>query len=734
MNRLYKKSRLFIAILLILTLTACSAETQGSSSKNGSLNDGSSYDSASSNDASGEGDEDPFKTPDGLTDDDIEQPFEDGYDTPGSTSSAGKTSSNSGSKSSSATSSKSGVVTEEKKKIYGESGDTSFSVPVTGLQKNTVYSVSTSALLSFSGTKIMSHDLVRLFVSVQGLINRDYEKNKIALILTPTAEYQNFWIDYISKPGTVLDGTTTVKITSFEVFLNTFKDVIKECGMVLWDPAVPSTANVAATICGLDGYIPVKYDQNSNGLKSKLEALGVKTKLSLVNRFSGKGIIPGTKIASSGSAKCDAYLWALDKYMNRCSTKYIAYMPDGASCVDTNIIYKNDIDSRDPFGVANLVCHDYLLARRAFFFDTSPVGSEVPCDDLTQPIGTDLKTMQKILTVRYEMAEGKFAELIGFVPWQIKYTTHNNWGSIVDTAVEAMHVSECTKYNCYLDVSFNVSNTSIYYKYKAKESYTNGNKTVTEVYDPNTYYLYYHIGDYDATGWALEYLWAAYEDPLRGTFPITWAINPCMSDRIPMLFDYLYTNKSANDTFSASDSGVGYFRPTELFPNDWEVDARELPAGDKQLAQASIPYFKRFDMDVVSFVIGGMGLDQYKMYNQFAPKGTFHNDRTKPLVIYDGVPYVPTMNGIGVPGDYNNTARRMYDFLKSTMPSINNGKPTNVLAYRTIRWKPSELKQMTDAFIAYAKTQDSTKNYKFVNAYTLLEMAKQSGQATIINK
>ena len=102
--------------------------------------------------------------------------------------------------------------------------------------------------------------------------------------------------------------------------------------MVLWDPDVPATANVAVTVCGTDGYLPV---MEGGAVYEKLAALGVEVKLNLCDKFTGvEGTkIPDTDVMSSGSKKCDAYLWALDKYMNRCSSKYVAYILDGLNVV-----------------------------------------------------------------------------------------------------------------------------------------------------------------------------------------------------------------------------------------------------------------------------------------------------------------------------------------------------------------------------------------------------------------
>ncbi len=605
---------------------------------------------------------------------------------------------------------------------YGETGDTSFKISVTGLQKNTVYMVSRSAL--GGNSRIMGHDILRLFASLQGLINRDMATNKIAVMVEPYATGDQFWLDYMKKSNAPLAGMKTVKITTMEDLLETFKNQIVSCGLVVWDTAVPATANVAATICGLDGFLPVKNDQD--GLLDMLKGMGAKVKLNLTGRFTGKGIIPGTKIASTGSAKNDAYLWAMEKYMHRCSTKYMMYVADGASCIPGNPIYDNDNCAKDSFGAVCLTSHDYGIARRCFFFDLSPIDSETPSDDKDQKRGTDLATTKILLKKRYDMAGGEFGCMVGFPPWQLKYSKHTG-GSVADTTLEHVFVQYITQYNMYLDANFSVTNTSVYYQYDIKSSYKNGDKTVTEKFDDKTIYVYYHLGDYDATGWALSHLWNAYQDPNRGKIPLTWAVNPGLADRIPMLFEYMYENKTAADTFCASDSGVGYVKAENLFPNDDLVDGRVLPSGADAFVKVNKKYFQWFDMDVVSFAISTFSKELYGVYNQFAPAGTFHYDRAKPLTIYKGVPYVPTKNGVGDPGSYAASAQGMMDYLNSTM------KGTNFLATRTITWTPSQLMELTKAFEKIAADVKPGYKVKVVNAYNFLDLVKQSGQATVIN-
>lgn len=45
--------------------------------------------------------------------------------------------------------------------------------------------------------------------------------------------------------------------------------------------------------------------------------------------------------------------------------------------------------------------HDYFVSQRGFLWDLSPWPDEAPIDDPTQPLGTDLKTLQAILLAAY---------------------------------------------------------------------------------------------------------------------------------------------------------------------------------------------------------------------------------------------------------------------------------------------------------------------------------------------
>ena len=101
-----------------------------------------------------------------------------------------------------------------------------------------------------------------------------------------------------------------------------------------------------------------------------------------------------------------------------------------------------------------------------------------------------------------------------------------------------------------------------------------------------------------------------------------WAFNPNLSDRVPMIFEYVYENKTELDYFLTGDSGAGYVMPTMLSDMNLWLDYNR-------------PYLDKFDMDIVGFIINSKPLTMREMeaYAEIFPHGAFHNDSSKYLTI-----------------------------------------------------------------------------------------------------
>ena len=108
-------------------------------------------------------------------------------------------------------------------------------------------------------------DSVRLTTCLQGLINRDFDETDMLVHQTMDSK-DTFWINYMTEDGNYFADYEIYDISTADEYLNFFLPYIKKYGIVAWDASVPSTANVASTICGVDSYLPVMYSEDSDSL------------------------------------------------------------------------------------------------------------------------------------------------------------------------------------------------------------------------------------------------------------------------------------------------------------------------------------------------------------------------------------------------------------------------------------------------------------------------------------
>ena len=172
----------------------------------------------------------------------------------------------------------------------------------------------------------LKYDAVRAMTALQGLVNRE-----IPRLFLFTEPHDHFWLEYLSEEGKMLAGCERMAVSSFDQLLEIFKTQIAGMGLVIWDEAVPATANVASVIAGVESCIPVRGDDTDGSILRRILAkTGASVRFDLRGMFTGLGTIPDTNRPSTQSAKCDAYLWALDRYCNKTKEDLIFYTLDGA--------------------------------------------------------------------------------------------------------------------------------------------------------------------------------------------------------------------------------------------------------------------------------------------------------------------------------------------------------------------------------------------------------------------
>lgn len=623
-----------------------------------------------------------------------------------------------------------------------ETADNSFVVDISNLNRNTVYVLSSRA----GGT--MTAEEVRLVASLQGLINRSFgmDAEHTTMLMLSNDQSDGFWLKQMRNGGITSNLKKSKQLVNMDDFYNTFKEQLKYCGMALWDPDVPATANVATTACGADGYLPV---MEGGAVYEKMTALGAEVKLNLCDKFTGvEGTkIPDTNVMSSGSKKCDAYLWALEKYMDRCSANYVAYILDGLNVVPGSEYYKEDFAT----DVSTLNV-DYIIARHAFAFDLNPNPDikEIVCDDPDQPAGTDHATMIKIMEARYNRANGEIGQVLGFPPWWEKYTTYNPTGGeprgrLAPNQIEWLYCQYSTSYNLAMEADAAspcaMSNGSLLYKYRTTlTEFKNNNAPTTEVtYDASKTYFTLYVGDYDSSAWMKKYVADFWRDGTSATVPLLWCFNPNLSQRIPVVWDYVYSHIGPNDYIAAGE-GAGYTMPNNFSKNEETKAVRDYNEGWAKWIEYNQKYYDLFNIDITGFIIdkNRISNDVFTAYREFSTVGAFHNDSSKRLVSSGDTIYAYLFNEIIFTDEEGaNSNAEKVDFSNPNMIKVfksmksydrsMNGFP----AYRTICQSPIGIKRLIDAYIDYVAVNNE-ETYEYIDAYTYFDFVSKYATVTEI--
>ncbi len=479
-------------------------------------------------------------------------------------------------------------------------------------------------------------DCTHTIASLQGIVNRNTPQLYIFLIKNGNADIDRYWWNKYRASGKWLSKRDTVLYKNAVDVISAYKNKIR--GAVVYDPNVAATSNVASSVAGVEDLIVIRHDTSPGSLYSQIITGGPKipVKVSLVNAdgsslFTGKGTIPGTDRRSSGSAKNDAYLWLLEKYMKtgKVNTKYGAYYIDQEWLKDP---------FRTNFNHHTLTNHDFFISRRGFFFDLSPWADEAATDDPAQTPGTDVNTLKELLLTAYNQNKGKdYAYLGGFPPWAFKYTQHAK-GKHEDVATEWEYSRIISAYNAFKDADAigygALANASFWQHYPLKKEYKQNWVTKTELqkkgyltsdgkidYKGRNFIVFY-VGDYDASSWVSQTTPTLWDDPNRGKVPMMWCISPVLAERVPMAMDYRRESATANDYFAAADNGAGYLMPGML---QAPRPLSGLPDGLDAWVAHNKPYYKQWGLTITGFIIDGQapplnqkGLDAYVA---FSPNG-----------------------------------------------------------------------------------------------------------------
>jgi len=490
----------------------------------------------------------------------------------------------------------------------------------------------------------LAWDHCHAVAALQGLVNRQRPTLYLRFIESQQRRQNvdEFWLAQLSEPGQWLHDRPVERIATIADLVREFRSHIH--GLVVYDPNVAATSNVASTVAGAEALLPVRYDRTEGSLYRLLaDELALPVQCWLVHPdgtslFTGRGVIPGTDQPSTGSAKCDSYLWMKHHYLDagRCNGAYGAY-------------YLDEYWMTKPRNtVLNHHCltnHDFFIAQNAFFFDLGVWGDERPVDDPGQKLGTDLETLKALLLSAYHHGgREKMIHIGGFVPWAHKYTTHGNSGGHHDPVpTEWEYGKVISAYNGFMDadaVGYGaMANASFFMHYPLRPSY--GQDWVTRenlvergyldekgrVKFDGREFLIFYVGDYDCAAWLYQRVMDIWDDPARGRIPLMWCISPVLERRAPMAMGYLRRTATRNDYFAAADNGAGYCEPGML---QEPRGISHLPSGLEAWAQHCKPLYERWGLSITGFIIyahgpalNEAGLDCYASFsgNGIVPSG-----------------------------------------------------------------------------------------------------------------
>lgn len=466
-----------------------------------------------------------------------------------------------------------------------------------------------------AGTGASFYDQSVTLFCLQGIFNRESGSK---LYIDKDGSGTKEWLTIMKEEGRWLSACGERQVGSLDDLLQLTQKYVK--GVVIWDPAVPATLNLATTIAGVEDAVPMTGAQYRTYAKYYAD-LPV---TDLRGKFDG---------SVTGSAKNDVYRWGIENYLAKgsCSKDYLCYYVDSAL-------------SRSGGDIAYVCLRDWAVYNRAFVYDLSPWGDEAPMDDPDQPVGCDLETYRQMLQTQYELTDGKqMTEVAGFFSFA-KYSVYGRPESRHgDVATEWETVWLITPYNCYQNTATEFCyNQSFHTQYSLHELKQNEKPEKREL--ENKTYLAFLMADYDSAFPLYFYLPGYWNDPRRGELPLAWGINPNLSVPYPDLVSYFYETRTENDYFCADASAAGYFNPSRILEKHWDM-----------VTEHNRRYYEKLDLSLSPMILdwGPLSTKVKEEFRKFSPDGIativcdFHNEGARPESrhVFEGMTVDSLYNG-----------------------------------------------------------------------------------------
>jgi len=278
--------------------------------------------------------------------------------------------------------------------------------------------------------------------------------------------------------------------------LTTHRELVQ--GMIVYDPALPDTINVASMLASQKDALVVAPTQ--------VQALQERYQLSVLVDLRDY----------QWRSRLQAYAWAYQHLLADASPQLVAGL--NPTIVD--------------------YLRSYLIATRTFIYW---LDARAYLPDLSVGLLSEQHLMQQILAC--------FGGRAVHLGWFIDEGTGVNLTSRV--AIPVLASDYCTNLEVWSAVQ------PLPQSIPATRS-TMG----MEAIKADKVYVSFTISDGDNLQYCQHRMVQLWREPLRGSFPLGWTISPVLREAAPALVSYYLKSMTANDELIAGPSGAGYMYPT----------------------------------------------------------------------------------------------------------------------------------------------------------------------------
>ena len=344
-----------------------------------------------------------------------------------------------------------------------------------------------------------SPDMKLKAITLQGQIN----KGKEARIYILLKDQDLFWLNWMEEKKYLNE----INNVSIDEYFNKYIDEIKS--VIVYDPELPSTINIATMIASIDDGIVISPDN---------------IQLYKLNKAI-------TDLRERWKTNADAYDWALENLWHKMNNNILA-------CLQPDFIPHN--------------LRDYLISNKVFTF-------WITGKDKEDGIKSDFSKEKEFAEKLFRISPANIP-VIGF------------WSSGGDHGITEYAgvglAGEYGKISVPCDWTTNMSFLSgiavDFSKLVSDYQKTLCNRELT-LDDSKVYISFDIVESGDAPVYWQNVQHRVWQDKKRGQIPISWSLGPSSIELIPPIMAWFYENASQNDYFIMALSGAGYIHPYRNF-------------------------------------------------------------------------------------------------------------------------------------------------------------------------